>query len=258
MTAAQALRRLRRRLRHTRGARWLLHEYAMLPSRWWLVTCVFTVSAVLVAIGVVGDRRPSASRVDPAVVRVITEALGRVSTTPVRVKRVGYVRSAFGTAWTDSTDAAWGRNGCDTRDDILRRDLRDITTAATDDCPTAVATGEFTSPYTGDWISFRRGAGTGTAVQIDHIVPLAYAWDMGAGDWSEATRTRFANDPANLVAVDGRSNQDKSDQQPALWMPARRGFHCQYAVQFVLMVDTYGLRLDLPTTRTLRQALGRC
>ena len=85
-------------------------------------------------------------------------------------------------------------------------------------CPDAVATGVLHDPYTNQTISFVRGAQVGAAVQIDHIVPLAYAWDMGARDWNDAMRVRFANDPANLLAVAGQANQDKGDQPPAAWM----------------------------------------
>jgi hypothetical protein len=95
-------------------------------------------------------------------------------------------------------------------------------------------------------------------VQIDHIVPLAYAWSMGARQWNSVVRQRFANDPANLVAVDGEANQDKSDKQPSQWMPANSGFHCQYAIQFIAVVRTYGLYLDRASYPVLRTALARC
>ena len=175
-----------------------------------------------------------------------------------RPKSTDYERSSFGEAWTDGTDARGAGNGCDTRNDILDRDLRDKVFTAVDSCPRAVASGELHSPYSGRWIVFRRGKGSGAKVQIDHIVPLAYAWSMGARQWSSVVRQRFANDPANLVAVDGEANQDKSDKQPSRWMPANVGFHCQYAIQFVTVVRTYGLYLDRPSFPVLRKALAAC
>lgn len=121
-----------------------------------------------------------------------------------------------------------------------------------------MATGEFRSPYSGQWVVFRRGQGTGARVQIDHIVPLSFAWDMGARHWSSRVRQRFANDPANLVAVDGDANQDKGDKQPSRWMPVNKSFHCQYAAQFVVVMRTYGLFLDAPSVPVLQSALRRC
>ena len=130
--------------------------------------------------------------------------------------RYDYRRAAYGDAWTDDNDAPGGHNGCDTRDDILNRDLVDKTYVGIKRCPNAVATGTLHDPYTNATISFHRGAKVGASVEIDHIVPLALAWDMGAFDWPAPQRVRFANDPANLLAVPGQANEDKGDSQPAL------------------------------------------
>lgn len=187
--------------------------------------------------------------------------LGELALVPVLAQRPDapdYERSAFGQAWTDHTDAAGANNGCDTRNDILNRDLDDKIFAAVDSCARGVASGELRSPYSGRWIVFKRGKGSGAKVQIDHIVPLAFAWAMGARSWTAMLRQRFANDPANLVAVDGEANQDKSDAAPSRWMPANSGFHCQYAVQFVVVLRTYGLYIDRPSVPVLRRALERC
>ncbi|PYE15536.1 uncharacterized protein DUF1524 [Williamsia limnetica] len=216
---------------------------------------VFAVTATLAAgTGVLSHRGggPSADE---------RRMLGELSLVPVLAQRpdaTDYERSAFGQAWTDNTDAAGANNGCDTRNDILNRDLGDKVLAVVDSCARAVAAGELRSPYSGHWIVFKRGKGSGAKVQIDHIVPLAYAWAMGARTWSGAMRQRFANDPANLVAVDGEANQDKSDSAPSRWMPANSGFHCQYAVQFVMVLRTYGLYLDRPSVPVLTRALEQC
>ena len=85
---------------------------------------------------------------------------------------------------------------------------------------------------------------------------LAYAWDMGAWSWGMARRVDFANDPANLVAVDGRSNQDKGDSEPARWLPRARGFRCQYAIQFVMVSLAYGLSVDARSRDALAEALA--
>jgi hypothetical protein len=125
-------------------------------------------------------------------------------------------------------------------------------------CPDAVETGTLHDPYTNATINFHRGAKVGEAVQIDHIVPLALAWDMGANDWPIDQRVRFANDPANLLAVQGQANQDKGDSQPALWMPPNAAFHCQYAMQFIAVSRGYGLPIDLVSANSLRQAAATC
>ncbi|HEU0192120.1 MAG TPA: HNH endonuclease family protein [Mycobacterium sp.] len=187
-----------------------------------------------------------------------TDVLGGIALIPERTRRNDYRRGAFGDAWDDDNDAPGGHNGCDTRDDILNRDLVDVTHTATTRCPEAVATGTLHDPYTNATVAFTRGSGVGESVQIDHIVPLAYAWDMGAYDWPYRKRLRFANDPANLLAVAGRPNQDKGDAQPALWMPPNNAFGCQYAVAYLAVLRGYGLRLDAPSADTLRGAAATC
>lgn len=186
------------------------------------------------------------------------DALAGVAEIPVRIRSYDYRRDAFGESWTDENTAPGGHNGCDTRNDILDRDLIDKTYVAISRCPTAVATGTLRDPYTSKTIPFLRGAQTGDDVQIEHIVPLAYAWDQGARNWTDEMRVRFANDPANLVAVDGPTNQDKGDAEPARWMPPNAAFHCQYAMQFIAVLRGYGLPVDAPSVPALRQATATC
>jgi hypothetical protein len=134
--------------------------------------------AVLVAYQVVtssaGERAEEfAARADiPAVQRGV-DVLSGIVVVPVRIHRYDYRRPAFGDAWTDDNDAPGGHNGCDTRNDILNRDLVDKTYVSIKRCPDAVATGTLPDPYTSDTIRFMRGARTGEAVQIDHIVSAA-------------------------------------------------------------------------------------
>lgn len=187
-----------------------------------------------------------------------TDVLAGVATVAERVRGGDYLRSAFGDAWDDENTAPGGRNGCDTRDDILDRDLADKTYVATKRCPQAVAGGTLRDPYTNAMIPFTRGNQIGASVQIDHIVPLAYAWDMGARDWPDELRKRFANDPANLLAVDGQANQDKGDQPPGRWMPPNTAFHCQYAVQFIAVIRGYRLAVEQDSADRLRSAAGSC
>ena len=221
------------------------------------------VLALIVAYQVVtssaGERsREFVARGDVPTVAPGTDVLAGIALLPSRIRRYDYRRAAFGDAWTDDNEAPGGHNGCDTRDDILDRDLIDKTYVAIKRCPDAVATGTLHDPYTSTTIAFQRGAKVGESVQIDHIVPLALAWDMGAYGWSFPQRLRFANDPANLLAVQGQANQDKGDSEPALWMPPNAAFHCQYAMQFIAVLRGYQLPVDSSSVPVLQRAAGSC
>ena len=187
-----------------------------------------------------------------------TDVLAGIAEIPARVRGHDYRRDAFGESWTDETSAPGGHNGCDTRNDILDRDLIDKTYVAISRCPTAVATGTLRDPYTNATVPFLRGNQTGASVQIDHLVPLALAWDLGARNWTDDMRERFANDPANLLAVDGPTNQDKGDKEPSLWMPPNAAFHCQYAMQFIAVLRGYRLPVDAASAPVLRSAAATC
>ncbi|WP_218045616.1 HNH endonuclease family protein [[Mycobacterium] fortunisiensis] len=216
---------------------------------------------VLVAVQVVSSTQRQAGFAAQAQVPTIApgaDVLAGVALIPERVRGNDYRRAAFGEAWDDDNAAPGGHNGCDTRNDILARDLTDKTFVAIKRCPSAVATGTLHDPYTNAVVSFVRGNQTGAAVQIDHLVPLALAWDLGARGWPEALRLRFANDPANLLAVAGKPNQDKGDQEPAHWMPPNRAFWCQYAVQFAEVLRGYALPIDAASAGVLREAAGSC
>ncbi|MBO0677260.1 HNH endonuclease [Mycolicibacterium sp. S2-37] len=217
--------------------------------------------AILVAIGTVttGQRDDRfVAQADIPTLAPEVDIVAGLAVIPARIRGHDYRRAAFGEPWTDDTDAPGGRNGCDTRNDILERDLVDKTYVAISRCPQAVATGTLYDPYTNATVAFVRGNQTGASVQIDHIVPLALAWDLGARGWTEALRTRFANDPANLIAVQGKANQDKGDDPPAEWMPPNRAFWCQYAVQFTAVLRGYGLPVDAPSAPVLRDAAATC
>lgn len=146
-----------------------------------------------------------------------------------------YDRAAFGNGWLDPDG-----NRCDTRNDVLSRDL---TNRVTDAGGCTVLSGTLADPYTSKSIAFQRGAATSAAVQIDHIVPLAAAWDAGAWKWSAQTREAFANDPANLLAVDGPTNSGKGAKTLSQWMPPETGFHCTYVALYVAVIDKYDLAM---------------
>jgi hypothetical protein len=225
----------------------------------WLLALVAL--AILVAVQVTTDSERSSRFVADADVPTVApgvDILAGIPEIPIRVHANDYRRAAFGEAWTDDNSEPGGHNGCDTRNDILDRDLVDKTLTAIKRCPTAVATGTLHDPYTNDIVHFTRGNQIGASVQIDHIVPLALAWDLGARDWSSDVRTRFANDPGNLLAVEGKVNEDKGDGEPADWMPPNHGFWCQYAVQFAAVLRGYALPIDERSASVLRDAATTC
>ena len=136
-----------------------------------------------------------------------------------RIRGYDYRRAAFGERWTDDNDAPGGHNGCDTRNDILDRDLVDKTYVSIKRCPTAVATGTLLDPYTNAVVPFMRGDQVGAAVQIDHIVPFAYAWDLGRAELDRRDADPVRQRPRQPAGGEGQANQDKGDEEPAVWMP---------------------------------------
>ena len=165
----------------------------------WLLAIVGI--AVLVAVQVTNssiNRSQFIASADIPTVAPGVDVLAGIALMPLRIRGYDYRRDAFGDSWTDDNPAPGGHNGCDTRNDILDRDLVDKSYVSIKRCPTAVATGLLHDPYTNAEVAFTRGEKTGAAVQIDHIVPLALAWDLGARFWTDDMRLRFANDPANL------------------------------------------------------------
>jgi hypothetical protein len=158
----------------------------------------------------------------------------------------GYARDRFGQRWAD-TD----HNGCDTRNDILARDLDDVTKRGR--C--VVIGGRLDDPYTGRDITFVKA--DATEVQIDHIYPLALAWRMGADGWREAKRTDFANDRDNLLAVWGRPNEQKGDSGPSEWRP-RKAYQCKYSIKFIDIAAEYDLALTRTDHDALEDMLATC
>ncbi len=186
-------------------------------------------------------------------------ALDVLETLPVkgRAPRTGYTREEFGQAWTDDVAVTWGHNGCDTRNDILRRDLVAVTfKPGTRDC--VVLAGTFPDPYGGRAIAFRRGAATSTAVQIDHVVALSDAWQSGAQQWDAETRRDFANDPLVLLAADGGLNAAKRDSDAASWLPPYRPFRCEYVARQVAIKARYRLWVKPAEKAAMARGLARC
>ena len=169
-----------------------------------------------------------------------------------RAPKTGYKRTQFGKAWADVD-----HNGCDTRNDILNRDLSDVTyKSGTHDC--VVKTGTLQDPYTGKSIAFKRGRRTSAAVQIDHVVALSDAWQKGAQKLSSEQRTALANDPYNLLTVQGTANQRKSDGDAATWLPSNKGFRCEYVARQIGVKHKYALWVTKAEKSAMEQVLASC
>ncbi|SFN50495.1 HNH endonuclease family protein [Mycetocola miduiensis] len=181
-----------------------------------------------------------------------TTVLALLATIPVKGKapKTGYERTGmFGSAWLDVD-----RNGCDTRNDILARDLTAVVTSGT--CK--VMSGNLVSPFTAESISFVRGQDTSALVQIDHVVSLSNAWQTGAQQLTRAQRETLANDPINLLAVDGGSNAQKGDGDTATWLPANKAFRCGYVTRQVSVKATYGLWVTPAERDAMARVLSSC
>jgi len=164
-----------------------------------------------------------------------------------RAPKTGYERGEF--------SSGWGRLAeCDLRNIILRRDLDD--TQTDDNC--RVVSGTLQDPYTGAQIEFTRGKTTSDDVQIDHVVALSNAWQTGAQLLSSEQRRSFANDPLNLVAVDGAANQQKSDGDAATWLPANKSFRCQYVARQIAVKQAYSLWVTSAEKLAMETVLRRC
>ncbi|MEW1958860.1 HNH endonuclease family protein [Kineococcus sp. NPDC059986] len=201
---------------------------------------------------------PSAGVPSPSSSAVTTPQAGTaaaaLATLPVkgRAPRTGYGREQFGDGWVD-TD----RNGCDTHNDVLARDLTaDTFKPGTRDC--VVLTGTLADPYSGATIAFTRGETTSSAVQVDHVVALSDAWQKGAQQWDPARRAAFANDPLELLAVDGPLNAQKGDGDAATWLPPNRAYRCAYVARQIAVKATWGLWVTAAERDAMARVLAAC
>jgi hypothetical protein len=183
-----------------------------------------------------------------------SNAMTQLATLPVkgRAPKTGYAREKFGPAWADVD-----RNGCDTRNDILARDLTGETfKPGTKNC--VVATGILSDKYTGTTITFVRGNKTSSAVQIDHVVALSDAWQKGAQRISPEQRKQLANDPLNLMAADGPANSSKGDKDAATWLPSNKAFRCEYVARQTAVKAKYQLWVTQAERDAIASILGTC
>ena len=173
-----------------------------------------------------------------------------LDTLPVkgRAPMTGYSREEFGPDWSDVN-----RNGCDTRNDILTRDL-----SGTEIVNCVVQRGVLSDPYSGETVQFTRGPVSSMDVQIDHVVALANAWQTGAFRWPREKRERFANDPRNLLAVRGDLNLQKGDGDAATWLPPRKSFRCEYVERQIQVKAAYQLWVTEPEKAAMMRVMATC
>ncbi len=180
-----------------------------------------------------------------------TKATALLAKLPVkgRAPKTGYDRDLF--------SDGWGKIGeCDARNFILRRDLKSITWRSSPRC--TVSTGILNDPYTAKKIYFVRGVSTSSAVQIDHVVAVSDAWQKGAQKLPFSKRYAFYNDPLNLLAVDGPSNQRKSDSDAASWLPPNRKYWCSYVSRQIAVKHKYKLWVTSAERDSMSRVLKTC
>ncbi|MET9619831.1 HNH endonuclease family protein [Streptomyces sp. NPDC006464] len=189
------------------------------------------------------------SEADKANARKLVDRL----TVKGRGPKTGYERDEFGSAWMDTADGVpLARNGCDTRNDLLRLHGQDVEFRRGSDC--VVVSMNLYDPYTGKDIAWKKSKAS--EVQIDHVMPLSYDWQMGAARWDAAKRRQIANDPLNLLPVDGPTNGAKSDSGPASWLPPNKRIRCSYAVRFAQVALKYGLPVTKADKETMLRQCG--
>ena len=164
-----------------------------------------------------------------------------------RAPKTGYTRKQFGNGWGKI-------NGCSVREVILARDLTDEKI----DEKCRVLLGVLNDPYTGQIIHFQRGEKSSSKVQIDHVVALSDAWQKGAQQLSPGEREKLANDPLNLLAVDGPANQAKGDGDAATWLPSNKPFRCQYIARQIAVKRRYRLWVTEAEKEAMLRILVKC
>lgn len=211
------------------------------------VALTATIAALLIAtlLPVTADAR-SATSATPK--KGTTLALLDTLVVKGKAPKTGYSRSSF-SHWRDPD-----RNGCDARNDILKRDLTNLVFKEdTNECK--VVSGLLNDPYSGTEIEFTLGR---SDVDIDHVVALSHAWQVGAFQWTDAKRLEFANDPTNLLAVSARLNRQKGDGDAATWLPPAKPYRCAYVSRQVVVKVKYGLWITRAEKSAIEKVLATC
>jgi len=185
------------------------------------------------------------------------DARAQLAALPVKGwdRQTDFSRYRFGEPWSDDVNVEFGHNGCNTRDDILRRDLTQLVVRP----GTCYAqSGVLIDPYTGESIALVRGPDSSEAIQIDHVVSLSDAWYKGARDWDEQRRRDFANDPRNLLAVGAKANFDKAFRDANAWLPPNPAFRCEFVARQIAVKAAYRLWVSANEKRAMAAVLDHC
>ncbi|MGW7244648.1 HNH endonuclease family protein [Streptomyces sp. NPDC054804] len=192
----------------------------------------------------------------PAAHQPVLRAPGETITLPVRdalaalpvadESRAGYSRDKF-RHWTDAD-----KNGCNTRAEVL---LEEAVTAPEVGAKCALTGGSWYSPYDDRYLD------SASKLDVDHLVPLAEAWDSGAFACTAKQREAYANDLDDsraLIAVSAASNRSKADKDPTDWLPPSDGYRCTYVTDWVTDKTRYQLSIDPAEQAALTERLDAC
>ena len=220
---------------------------------------ILVIALIVLAVAVAGwlHWRTPAQQPTPATASDYDDARALLAGLPVKGwdRMTDFSRYRFGEPWSDDVNVEFGHNGCNTRDDILRRDLTDLVVRP----GTCYAqSGVLIDPYTGESIAFVRGPQTSDAVQIDHLVSLSDAWYKGAREWDDRHRRDFANDPRNLLAVGAKANFDKAFRDANAWLPPNQAFRCEFIARQVAVKAAYRLWVSANEKGAMAAVLDRC
>jgi hypothetical protein len=229
-------------------------RHARSPRRGSRIATIAALFAGAAGVGLLGGCGTSSPADVPRLLQSAAPGSAMASLSSLAVKgraaKTGYARTQFGAAWSDVD-----HNGCDTRDDVLRRDLTSLRfRAGAKGC--VVLAGVLADPYTGTTIRFAKAAAA--TVQIDHVVALSDAWQTGAQQLTLTSRRQLANDPLNLLAVDGPTNQQKGDSDAASWLPPRKSFRCVYVSRQVAVKVRYHLWVTPAERDAIARVLRGC
>lgn len=167
-----------------------------------------------------------------------------------RTTKAGYSRDEFYSSWPTI-------DGCSLRQRIIRRELGDSAVISSEDNCTVIS-GEFDEPYTGSHMIFYQKSDFSSGIQIDHVVALSDAWQKGAQKLSKSRRYELATDPLNLLAVDAKTNQGKSDGDAASWLPPNKKFRCTYVTRQISVKYKYSLWVTEAEKNAIKNVLTSC
>ncbi len=215
--------------------------------RRWTAPATAALAAAALLLTPIASLAPRAHAAAPA--SPAPTALDVLDTLPVkgRAPMTGYSRDQFGAAWKDVDGS-----GCDTRSDILKRDLVERIMSSRCGVMSGVL---YPDPFTGRPLTYVRGK---SLVDIDHVVALGNAWATGAQQLPYAVREQFANDPLNLLAVSASANRQKQDGDAATWLPSNKAFRCAYVARQVAVKAKYRLWVTSAEREAIQRVLQPC